>query len=1288
VQKFADNARRIRQSPRYARGAATAAAVRTQDLEDDPIWPGSDADTEYLRCVHAERTKSRRLENHEGAKMPELPSVVEEEYGRVIERDRKKSTKRHRTGRADFVEDHGYWEQMAKAEPEPREDRYTRTPPMQPMPSRPAPSQLANSKETENASVDRVKAALDYRLSYKRPVRYGMQLDDGLEAASNRRVLFHATPTGKAWRQANYKFDAIVKSFKTHHLWARMHSADRTISPDTLTRDVDMFFEKVDVNESLRIIKKDANTIVDGLLRLSLDLGSFSLVRSLLLWKQAAGVLSTEDLCNTATSIHQIAKSQEPEAFLHLYAELLTTPYLQGGPKEKRLSAYMRLQVEVYKLSTLEEYSEWGELLDEIITIPTGITRGPAAAELVERECRQLLVDGHLPCAVKLWCSIYEHNKDLPTQLDDDLFAAAITACHLSLCAQMLRTKNRSTGKRVRYNSGHQVDALIRLCFEERALGMMQSLFGEFESDALRNLGKLSPQSYAYLCQCVAYTTDRSQEFKKYFHHIPENLRKSVVQSSVTNAALALIADWKVTQNLDLVRSRYKNALKGLAQQTSQDVRPLQLAMIEVELSANQPIEAIGSLSILNQHGADGSIAILTALALAKQKNWLAFNRLFDTLKHDRQTWNWTHGMKRAFNNVLHLFSRSHTAEQFSDFVSMSINDLRFRPNPSTSEIVLSGLVSKKALWLLKDWIKLSGTDGYLASVNADIAAATMKTWSLGFRHSHVMVVMMCRSLARAAPSLHSEALLNVIREAIGYDLRKLHGVNTLWIGPIIRARQTLYAEAWDTIPLPGVVWNGRLLPERREGAADQPLVQCPESQERDVCSALSDPLTASTARDDGTSSLHRARDTFDDSFDEPNRDVSNHSDAVSAAPAATSWAPTRTIDSAPQSDSVTATTTREGDTGLPDEIKTSFNGLNKDVTNHSDAGSDETVGTSWDPNRFTDTARQEIDAVTSSTSATRQPDASLEDFRTSYEMHSFGDQKSNLACDELQTHENLERQMVSQFSLRRYDSVLKLYEESLGAVGLPASPRILEVAVQASLRLHNGRQEAENIVTAACNAGMNATCAIGPLLMDQIAKDPPTDATSVAELRAKVIEYYRVNETNGLHVKHHLATTAAHTLIQAGFAQHAINLLSTIMQSSWSADKPLDIAAMSVWLAGYAAEGHLRGMHWVIQTVLHSEHMCIDKGFMAALKRARRPKRHLHNGTLGYGTQLPRADMYLRQWYDVCRRRCQEQMQESKVFGRKLVTLLSRSANGPSVRTTDSRNNLRGRRMWIKRRR
>lgn len=1218
MQKIADNAKRIRQSPRYAHGAA-AAAVKRRDFEESFGW--FEQETESGRPtqvdVEAGPVRAEKLGNHGGAKVPELPSVVEEEYGRLIEGTHKKSKRRKRNDRPVFVDQHGNQIPVARGELDARGDQQTRRIPISFKLSRPRSPRLETPSKGISLKKDAEKTSWYDEMSYKRPMRDGVPLKGDLEAAFPIRKPFHATEEGEAYHNLDDDYSTMVESFDTHHLWNGRHSSEQTIPQETLVRDVDSFFDKVGPNAVSKMSKQHALQIANELLRLSLESGfSSELIQSLLLWKISVNELCIDDLYNAAASFQQIARKLEPERTMKFYEDLFATSTFKTVPGAKQLSVKLRLHAEALKLDAFDEYNGLYKPLTESIKVIARV-KNIELAEMLQRECGRLVDDGHLPAAVKLFCMsvgcrpvAFAH--PLLSKLDAQLFDAAIVARHLSLCAQMLRVKDRTC----KVENSHQKDALIKVLFEEGALGMLENLFADPANGALENYHKLSPQSCVYLARC--FVEKRHRTFFFHYRQIPMELRASVAGDRISALASMLKADWTFTRNLVDTRSKYEEHLQQLKETTDVDARALHVAMIGIELSANQPVRAIEALSRLNEGGTDGTIAMLTALALAKQKDWLAFGRLFEALRQDTANLDWTPPTKRAYNNALHLFARSHSAQQLSDFVSMSIKMLRFPPNQSTWEILMSSLVSKKAVVLLKRWIKKFGEISENARVKADIAASLMRTWYLDFRHSHVLVIRFCRTLAQAAPSLHGEGLLNVVRETIAFDLRKLHGVNAPWMGPIIRTRQTLYQHSSDTIANHGYIWNGQLYDNGRLIRAERLQLQSPELHERDAFSALPDPEIPETAFFSGLVSAVETQT--------PEKDGEAYDAAEYTKVAEPYKAPATSGRTTDQTDGAIATSSSKSS-----PFESSFVDLRPSY---------------------------EIEASDKTSSSYKVVATSASDVDPTSEVSEV---------------KKVERQMVLQLSLRRYDLVLKMYQDSLDAVGLPASPLVLEIAVDASLRVNGDRHKAESMLSAARDAGMNIKCAIGPLLIDQIRNTPLFDTKSASQLRSDVIEYYRMNELNGLHVKHHVGIHAAHTLIRAGFAQNGVNLLTTILQSSWSADKPFDIVAMSVWLTGYASLGHLKGMDWVIREVL-AQGINIDQGFLRVLRRARRPIRYTDNGDAIHLKQTPRTEHYLKQWYDVCSRRRQAQMHESKVFGRKLVNLLASMANGDTPRTTTTR--------------
>ncbi|KAM0716719.1 hypothetical protein Q7P37_008164 [Cladosporium fusiforme] len=1152
VQKVADNAKRIRQSPRYAHGSA-AAAVREQEFEDDWTWQSDvPAQRELQHLEEYKRTGiGRRFENSEGGKMPELPSVVEEEYGRLADRSEKRRRKRTRGGRADFVEEHGQRDHVARIEPDgPRMRQGT------PLPRNHSPQALQQTRFGLNSA----KKASWELVEYRRVSRPDTPEDYILERQSPRTELFHASLKGRRYQSTEKSWERVVVPFATRSLWEGHNSTDkRKLSPDILAEDVNIFFDKVHADQPSPMNIEHACKIADNLLQLSLNLSSIQEIRSLLLWKIAADALKFEDLHNVVGVFAALATHMGPEPTLQFYSDLFATTAFRLERSWERFRLELQLRAEALKMSSSDEFEGAYRDLTDTISIPEKV-KPERAADLLAQQCRELLSDGHLSAAIDLWCiTTRARTSYLPADapLDNELYNSAIKAKHVSLCLRMLRLKSSCGFNGVRHNIHQQKDAFIKLCFDEGSTGLLRSVFGHKANGAL-DRKHLSQHSYVCLGLCFAEENRGFESFNVYYKRFPPALRASVAEASVNVRAASMRADWKATRDLDHIRSNYQAALERYARggMNEQALRPLHVAMTEIQLSANQPIQAMTTLSGMKESKMDSNVAVLTALALAKQNDWSSFERLIGVLHRDPLEW--TSENKRAFNNALHLFSRQHTAQQMSDLVDTAITKLDFQPNQATWEILLSCFVSKKAMSLLRQWLCGPSNTEARIEMHTNIGAALMKTWYLDFRHSHVMVMWYCRALVQKAPSLNGGQLWNVIREALGFDLRTLRGTNAPLMEPILRTRADLLSKTEADVPKPGYIWNWELY-----------------SKDEDQVQGLDQKIPNEA----------RAGDAQQEYADVPSPEDLNVDNV--APPWSFAW----------------------------QELRPSY-ADNSPKERSADTGAD------W------------VDVST------------------------------------------LERQMILQLSLGQHQAALQLYQDSLDAAGLPASPIVLEVALEASLRLYKHAEDAQRIITAAADAGMNVACAMGPLLIDQMRQLSNVDKHTATSLRIKTIEYYRMNERNGLHVKHQIGTHAAYVLIHNGFAELGVNLLSTIFRSDWSAVQPMDITAMSVWFLGYADLGDLKGMSWVVGQVLE-QNTSVDMGFIRTLRRARRPARRNASGAVHYKRQDRKTMAYLRYWSHAFHRRRSEQMQASKVFGRKMINVIARAANRDTTKTAEQKDSV-----------
>ena len=250
-----------------------------------------------------------------------------------------------------------------------------------------------------------------------------------------------------------------------------------------------------------------------------------------------------------------------------------------------------------------------------------------------------------------------------------------------------------------------------------------------------------------------------------------------------------------------------------------------------------------------------------------------------------------------------------------------------------------------------------------------------------------------------------------------------------------------------------------------------------------------------------------------------------------------------------------------------------------------------------------------------------------------------------------------LDHHMVTAISLHRPAEAVELFRENLSSTGVQHSGASLSIAVDACLQANNGsREPAYNLLREAAAAGVNTTRAFEQILLHRMRKHRFDH--SKPRLTKMVLRFYKSLGAIGLHTKHHLSVAAAEHLIHCGRAEGGIELLSLIYYSAYAEQVPMDIAAMSVFVKGYANIGHLQGIKWVVEKVL-GENMRIELPFCLALGDARKPLRKLlETPGLSADTKqrVQEAIAQLKDWQTECQDRRHVQIARTVSDGWELV--------------------------------
>ncbi|GAB1739328.1 hypothetical protein NU219Hw_g4071t1 [Hortaea werneckii] len=1157
VQKIAENAKRIRQSPRYYQNAAVA----TQESHDYMAGHGGSSwDPETVEEQAGAKRKRRRPRDSMAAQAPGLPSVVEDGYAQVqsAENTPRPNNPRHRRRIAASYAHHPAPWRLVSGEVESAPSRNLAT----------QGSEHAPASQKASPYADSTVKSRD------------LKRDLNLGCAGHLRSVEKALGISK-WSkllEKRHKEPAELASEIHRRRVARRHGAHEgpghhasPTAETNVTHEVDSFFAMAGNR------KHGTQGLVhlsNQLLQASLAHGTLDDVRSLCVWKfsQANSIeRDVEALCKASQSL---AERVEHEELFQFYVSLFSEKQFL------RIESRNRLRLAILVLAQAVRWDVGLGLQSAAHKLVAPLLQDAAGDELdriLSEQCRSLIDNNCLRQAADLLQALrklcqrnHGYGESVETVLE-----VALRDHRITLCPKLLRIANRIL-------SGHVLaekhNMFLRICDEHKAYDTITNLYigrqgGVRRPTSIMDL-KLNESSYeilAFACtQSESWDKSLRQAFSYTFAKVPEARQGRILEA---RSSLSLRRIWDSTRDLGKVIT-YSNGMEPWLREnaTPSAMRSWRLALLEIFTSAGKIDLAKNALDRFSAEGLSSSDSVsLALLMLANKGRWESLDRLL-TIAEESRTLQFDSGTTERFNQTLDFYVRQHSSIESWKFVSRAVDKLGFRPNHVTSEVMLKAFVSAKSIDLIPKWLRYVHTLGRNFEVTARVASMLLTRFYRDFRPSHVLIMWLCRNLISIAPSLAgTHHYVSLLKEAIGFDMRKngetcAHGDARLQLLEGMRDSAAL--------PHPGYVWDGRL-------SLSQP-------EFGDVNDSSAPPTASPFVRENaiGTETPPERKQDYSDSE-------------------------------------------------LPSMIH--FGEL-RDVYDASDRD---------------------------------QSNSSLQDQRGPV---NYGQMKSSHDSDPV-------HDMVLALSLKNYVKVSELYHNSLDASGLPTSPLALEIAVEACIRLHRGdRTAAEALMTRARDAGMNVTCAMGPMLIHQMYHLKASDKKDANNLRITTIEYYRMNDEKGWPVKHHVGVTAANTLINNGMPEHGLNILQAIYNSGWASRRSLGIEAITVFLKGYAALFSVEGAEWVLGTVLHQQ-MRIDHKFLRTLRRTVSDfARNARVQSTTFDQRSHHAHVHsLAQGLRLCRERRAAQLRETKILGRRLITCLATNANyqqQPQIQA-DSRHEL-----------
>ena len=1166
VQKIADNAKVIRQHPRYNHSAALA----VNDEDDGSFFgrtlaPESASNRKRRRAM---RRQGLNDKNGDALVGPGLPSVIETEYANTFGSHRKPSRRRVRAKLRDQVDSS-------------QRDRSASTYRSQHVAdAEDARQQSARSQKQSSGVSPRNQESFVLRsVSHSRENRLVRKNIPG-----HRHSLTAFAERPKKTSAASY----ITTSAWTSHddVDGPETDIDRGtagsiyFSTEDIANDVDFFF-RLGPPPALPNFKSEAGQ----LLRLALGNGSLDDIRSLCLWMLSKEAFTEYHGRRLVTVCEYLASRFDFHELFDFYAGIFAT------------KAYGRLDPThtfEQRLGVLVNTSEWDldlKLREQFQALFVKSVRSLSEEDVVRIvtiTCKDLLQEGKLSLAAELLTVFAnqlerrngsERSRFAP--LADEVIESALDNGFASPFHRLLRWKLRFA--KDDQSIPRQLDAFIKLCESQQRHDLLRDLLRKdrlsLPVDSLVALA--DDPSKAALAVACSSDARYSRAFQSIYDQLPVQSRLRI---SAGSSVRTLKSKWKSTRNLDAIEAELPMITNWLKE--NGDVRSLQKldeAVLEIYIDANQIERALVCIARIQKTSeAEGATLSLAALLFATRGAWDRLHQLLEMAKSFKSI-TFDSDSTRIWNKVFHLYSRQHDAVETWKFVTDTMDKLGFQPNVATTQTVMISFALKGSIHLIPKWLGFLSSLDYRFELNARIAANVLKHFYLENRRtiSHSVLFWLFRKLSYEVPSFKPELVTDLLKDAVGFDLRQLYGRNA----PLLRihARKRLeHLEAVEGyIPEPGFNSYGNLL------FSDHDQMQ--ECASRENASGHTELQSNEGYEHFETQSNLRPQDAGD------------------------------ALEHSKQADDASEEHYQE--------LIAAFNEGDPEV------------------------AKEERDVQ----EADDRNNANFETLRPTYQRGPFD--KSALVYALGNNNEyKLEYKMILALSLARYEEVDELYLQSCDASGLPASVRALEIAIQARLLQHNGNSfPAEKLINSAREAGMNVTCAMGPMLIHQMRHLDVKSRHDVNNLRTTVIEYYRMNDENGWPVQHHVGVTAADVLIRQGRAQYGLNILSAIYMSDWASRRSLDIVALTVFLKGYKVLQSIVGIRWVVQTVL-SQNLPITRKFLRELRDTyRRPR---------FPT-LRRRRALIISWIKICVDRRKKQMSESMKMGYELVDCIVQCSRG-----------------------
>ncbi|KAI4720607.1 hypothetical protein E4T48_03114 [Aureobasidium sp. EXF-10727] len=313
----------------------------------------------------------------------------------------------------------------------------------------------------------------------------------------------------------------------------------------------------------------------------------------------------------------------------------------------------------------------------------------------------------------------------------------------------------------------------ITHCVHSLALACIEPVRPEILIKLNERFGDRTPLPHStYPALCAAYSSYSPELCAMFFvKHLRQEDRLSVLP--LCESAWSAIIDhmWSVTHNYKLVDSLFIRMCE------LKDRPPLAIynAMIHVCIQHGRIDRARYHLSTIQQSRHIQPDVVTFGhfvFKAASDADWPPVDDLMAMLVRAGETEAPPEKRTDLFVPVLKAYAKRYHPEEVWALTFKAIDKYGVLPDPRILSTGLGNLIRIGRLGMIAPWVNKMSTYGSGAQMTSKTALAMMRQFYFDTRPSHVTLVLLCRRLINDVPEYWSPGVLNLLREAVAYDLR------------------------------------------------------------------------------------------------------------------------------------------------------------------------------------------------------------------------------------------------------------------------------------------------------------------------------------------------------------------------------------------------------------------------------------------------------------------------------------------------------------------------------------